>query len=176
MAVAPSLISEPLWQEASSANISSEFWRQWLLDPASLTQKLIDYSQDNFQVQVLAESMVKPLPSEAELLDVGIDELTWQREVLLLCHDVPCVYARTIIPQESFETVFTPVANLGNRSLGQLLFSDPQVARGELQVAKRVNEYVPQLEGLHPVCGRRSIFSLDGHQALVTEIFLQQLK
>lgn len=67
-------------------------------------------------------------------------------------------------------------AHLGNRPLGEMLFSDHRIVRGDMEIA-----HIEPGQELHAMAaghgraaiwGRRSIFLINDHPLLVNEIFL----
>ncbi len=99
------------------------------------------------------------------------------RQVLLCCGDQPLVFARTIIPVTTIKGAQRRYANMGNRPLGALLFTDRTMQREAVQVAQlpathAANQYTKTTE---PVWGRRSVFRVAGKPLLVSEYFLPEL-
>jgi len=151
----------------------------WLLDTSSLTQRLIAGSGGQFQVEVISEQWVKPMLSERELLGMNSDILARVRHVRLMCNGQPCVFARTVIPYTTLRGPVRRLSMLGNKSLGAVLFADPTMRRGDLEIAaigKNDFLYEQAMKGIrqirHHICGRRSLFYLSGKPLLVNEIFL----
>lgn len=154
----------------------------WLLDAASLTQRLISHCEGQFSVQVLDESWTRPAPGEIKVLGMKPGSIARVRQVQLLCDGVPWVFARTIIPYRTLQGPVRRLKLLGNRSLGEVLFADKSMVRGELEIAAiREGDFLYQkaTQGLqnHPavIWGRRSVFYLSGKPLLVSEIFLPDL-
>lgn len=151
----------------------------WLVSTDSLTQRLIDHCQLGFSVRVLQQSVERPLGSEAEMLNIPRGHFAFVRQVHLLCGDRPVVYARTVIPIETAHTRLKGLTRLGTRPLGAVLFSNPGMRRGKIQLAQ-----IASNQGLNvlahqnidtetrPIWGRRSLFYLYNQPLLVSEIFL----
>jgi chorismate--pyruvate lyase len=150
----------------------------WLLDPASLTRRLQTLCPGHFEVRVLLQRRGRPTSDEALLLGMRHNSNALVREVQLLCNGQPWVYARTVIPGRSMRGRLRRLARLGNRPLGAVLFADPGMRRGGVELA-----CILPGEALHsaanagdstqePVWGRRSVFRIAGHPLLVSEIFL----
>ena len=94
----------------------------------------------------------------------------------------PWVYARTIIPPPTFARKYHRFTRLGARSLGTMLFADPSMTRGEVEVACLTP--VDQLYYLatrdlddkpETIWGRRSLFRMGGKPLLVCEFFLPDI-
>lgn len=150
---------------------------EWLLDKGSLTQKLIAKSNDNFHVEVLQQKLQGVHLHEQQALAMRENCQAVVREVILYGSEQPWVYARTIIPQSSLEGPLQHLNNLGDKPLGEELFKDPTMTRGELEVAQLAgNELPKKLNHIsQPVWGRRSVFHLSQKPLLVCEFFLPAL-
>jgi chorismate--pyruvate lyase len=154
----------------------------WLLDRGSLTSRLLKASEGAFKVRLLHQGWGRPLYSESQLLRTRRAEAALVREVELLGHGTPWVFARTLIPASSLRGGARRLASLGDKPLGAVLFSDPSMRRGPIQVAR--------LQPRHPLFaaatshlqqkpaelwGRRTLFYLAGKPLLVNEIFLPEI-
>lgn len=155
----------------------------WLWDQTSLTARIKSVCRHaGFRVRVLRQGWGRPLYSEARLLGMRRGGRAIVREVELLCGDTPWVFARTLIPAVSLRGPARRLAHLGDRPLGEVLFSDQRMRRGETQVAR--------LQPRHPlftaatcnlaerpseIWGRRTLFYLSSKPLLVNEIFLPGL-
>ena len=64
------------------------------------------------------------------------------------------------------------LAELGSRSLGELLFSDRAFDRGELQACRYPAAWLPQAVREERLWARRSCFSRAALGVLVAEVFL----
>jgi len=74
-----------LWRQSTVARTHSvpAFWRDWLLHPGSLTQRLLDASDGQFKVEVLSQSLLRPSLSERRALSLPEHRLALVREVIL---------------------------------------------------------------------------------------------
>ncbi len=154
----------------------------WLTDSGSLTQRLRAHNKNDFSVQILSTHWMKPLPDECLSLDIPLTEMAYQREVRLMNGERANVYARTVIPLNTFQAMKQRFNSLGNRPLGDLLFTDPSVKRGSIQIAcLKPGQWLYEMalleESFRPEClwGRRSHFYISDKQILVNEIFLPAL-
>jgi chorismate--pyruvate lyase len=154
----------------------------WLFDPGSLTRRLRQCCPDRFQVRVLRQGWSRPGRDEARVLRLRPNARTWTREVQLFCGDQPWVFARTLIPAATLRGRGRRLTQLGSRPLGEVLFSDPGVQRGPVEIARIVTgQRLHQCavagfaEPPAAIWGRRSIFRIDGQPLLVCEIFLPDL-
>jgi chorismate--pyruvate lyase len=144
-------------------------WYSWLTDSGSLTQRLVKLSQGDFQVEVVRQGWFLPTRSEARALRMRSRQHALIREVRLLGKGQTWVYARSIIPAKTLTGRQRQLRMLGNRSLGSLLFSDPSMRRGPLQISQLL------LDTGERVWARRSLFYLSGKPLLVCEVFLPEL-
>lgn len=175
---------EPQWRSAQllpHAGISNAM-REWLLDEGSLTRRVVGNCAQSFSVQVLNQSWGTPLATENKVLEMAPDAKAWIREVELHCGTIPWVFARTLIPASSLEGDTRRLAELGNRPLGEVLFSDPKARRGRVEVAKLLPRHTLfRVASAHlknaPVhlWARRTLYYMEDRPLLVNEIFLPDL-
>jgi chorismate--pyruvate lyase len=140
----------------------------WLREPGSLTARLVRQSGGTFRVQLLAQYWGRPAPEEARRLGLHPGRYALIREVALMGHGEPWVRARSVLPITSLTGPGRRLRKLGNRSLGHLLFRDPTLRRGPIEIAR-----VGQPEGR--VFARRSHLIFHGRPVLVAECFLPAL-
>ncbi len=176
--------TEPLWRPVQRLNRAGipEKYRPWLLDPASLTERLIGHCPRQFHVQLLDQRRARPLDSEARAVGMRHGTRAVVRQVQLMCGDTPWVYARTIIPPPTLARKFHRFARLGARSLGAVLFADPSMRRGEVEVTCLTpGDFLYDLAACRLrdkpalIWGRRSLFRLGGKPLLVCEFFLPDI-
>lgn len=158
-------------------------YRGWLADHGSLTARLKSVCA-GFSVRVVRSGRMRPHHDETLPLRLQRREQAYVREVVLRCgHEKnrgEVVFAHSVVPAASLRGAWAPVTRLGTRPLGEALFRNPRVVRGELQY-RRVSARHPlmrqvRLAGLagdvNSLWARRSVFSLRGHPLMVTEVFL----
>lgn len=156
-------------------------WRHWLTDRGSLTRRLQSL-YPRFGVARLEQRMTAPHLDEVAPLGLYPGHLALVREVLLKNDGTPLVFAHSVIPPTGLKGPWAGLAGLGNRPLGAALFSNPRVARHALEY-KRVDRRHPLYRHAVPhvdappraLWARRSLFSLENHPILVTEVFLPAL-
>ena len=155
--------------------------RDWLLDASSLTRRLQQHCGGDFRVRLDWQGWARPALDECRVLGLHRRQHALIREVHLLCGDTPQVFARTVIPRSSLRGRERRLAHLGERPLGAVLFADPRMQRGEVEIARiepGAALYVHALGGegpdSGPIWGRRSLFWLGRRPLLVSEIFLWQ--
>ncbi len=154
----------------------------WLFDAGSLTRRLQQLCPGRFRVRVLRQYRGRPLLSEAHALGLAKRNHVWVREVQLLCQDQAWVFARTLIPLSALSGPCQHLAHLGTRPLGEVLFTDPNVHRGPVEVAciqagQRLHRraFGDGAEQPEAIWGRRSVFRMNHRLLLVSEIFLPDL-
>jgi chorismate--pyruvate lyase len=151
----------------------------WLLDTDSLTHRLVLACPSRFNVSVVSQQRARPLFEESRALGMTRRSQALVRQVQLRCAETPWVYARTVIPFATLTGSRRRLARLGNRSLGAVLFADPTLERGEVEVARldatqRLFAIMTAALPDRPpeIWGRRSLFRLGGKPLLVSEFFL----
>ena len=158
--------------------------RTWLLDSSSLSARLVRASNNHFRVQVLSQQWQSARPDEYRLLGIKPKQRCLIREVLLLCHEQPWVYARSVLPVTSLVGKLRHLRQFGTQPLGQLLFNTPGMRRNPFEIAQispvqlpaasrsiARDNLKPNMQS-EPAWGRRSRFSLYHKPLMVSEIFL----
>lgn len=160
------------WQAHSQLQhrVQPRALRQWLLDRGSLTERLIATSEGQFRVEVLQQQWGVASRDEAQLLGLKPRQAALIREVILYGRQQPWVYARSVLPAKSLGHSLRHLKQLGNKPLGAVLFSDPTMQRGDIEIAQLEPGLLPLVDS--PVWGRRSVFFLHKQPLLVSEIFL----
>ncbi|WP_409524280.1 chorismate--pyruvate lyase family protein [Nitrincola sp. MINF-07-Sa-05] len=158
------------WITAARRNLVPWQWRNWLCDRGSLTLRLTRASHNHFSVRLLEQGWGRPSASESCVLGMSGRQVALIREVELLGQGEPWVYARSVIPEETLTGRHRQLRHLGATSLGAVLFKDPDMRRGPLQVCRL---HSPELGELW---ARRSLFYLSEKPLLVCEVFLPALQ
>lgn len=140
----------------------------WLLETGSLTTRLVATAQGDFRVRVLAQYWGRPAREETRRLRLPAGRYALIREVELIGCGQAWVRARSVLPISSLTGPGRRLRRLGNRSLGGLLFRDPTLRRGPIEIAR-----LQQPEGR--VFARRSHLVYHGQPLLVAECFLPAL-
>lgn len=127
----------------------------------------------------LATGLARPNPDEYALLGLTPGCRAYVREVLLLCNEVPVVFAHSVLPPAGLRGGWNGITRLGSRSLGEALFSDHRIerqplaychVRGDHPLYRATARQQPLSVG--SLWARRSVFCLNSHPLLVTEVFL----
>jgi chorismate--pyruvate lyase len=154
-------------------------FRSWLADQGSLTHRLKQRCRQ-FSVRPVRVGFIRPNRDECPALKLRPYRLAYVREVVLHCDGNAVVFAHSAVPGGSLRGPWAAVTTLGSRPLGEALFSNPRVMRGDLQY-RRVQLRHPLARQARqagiPTAGqtlwaRRSLFTLHGHRLMVTEVFL----
>lgn len=152
--------------------------RRWLSDRGSLTRRLQARCRE-FRVAPQFTAHARPHPDEVSLLGMRLRERAYVREVLLVCDGAPVVFAHSVLPLAGLRGGWHGIGRLGSRSLGEALFSNRRIVRQTLAYRRlRANHPLYRAAAAHlPTAAgsfwaRRSLFCLDRHPLLVTEVFL----
>jgi len=151
----------------------------WLFAQGSLTQRLTALCRTEFRVQLINEGWQTLSNSECATLDIAHNSLGWVREVFLCDGQQAWVFARSVASQAALQTASFDISQLGTRSLGELLFSDPAFSRGPMYINHLPSTELPvqaqqQAKSAQRLWARRSCFQKDSLGVLVAEVFLPQ--
>lgn len=175
---------EPVWRPMRQIHhtMLDRDLATWLFDSSSLTERLISACSGSFSVQVLNQGWAHAMLNEAKTLNMRMTRRALVREVHLLCDEQPWVFARTIIPPHTMRGKRRRLAKLGQKPLGAVLFADKSMQRSEMEIACiKPGQQLYALATHHleaadqPIWGRRSVFYLNRHPLMVSEIFLPQI-
>lgn len=171
------------WHDHANGVNPSDNLRGWLIDPASLTYKLMAHCQQ-FRVQRLRQQRALCLAEEWRAIGLPRRRQVQERDVLLRCDGRPMVLGHTVVALDTTATEWPFFSTLGERSLGTTLFGDPLVVRGQLQFARLYGSH-PLVQRMcaatgnnsfvYPLWARRSIFRRKTGVMLVTEVFFPEI-
>lgn len=174
------MYSNTQWYKESRFVHSPAYLHPWLIHRGSLTQRLKSLSSQ-FSVIRLQQSHGLCLSNEYEVWSGKSRQYYPQREVLLLCDNIPLVWGYTVVVSQAVMRDWPFYQRLGTMPLGQRLFTDHSIHRGELEFSKigdshpyikRLNDVLPEPIVDHPLYARRSMFYRRQGAMLVTEVFL----
>ena len=134
--------------------------QSWLTDNGLLTARMRRLCKNNFRLEVLEDDA-----------SLATDTL---RRVILLCADVPCIYAETFLPAAT-RAAHPWLRGLGSEPLGEVLQSRPEVSRGAFEYALLASPQLPadaSINKARSLWARRSVFTVGREPLTVTEIFL----
>jgi chorismate lyase len=156
-------------------------YHPWLTTPGSLTARLRQHCPQ-FNVERLRQGHARPFNDEGAVIGLPRPAYALVREVVLRCGERPLVFAHSITPLDALDGAWREIVGLGNRPLGDALFSNPRIQRQALAFARidarhplyraaaKHLEIAPQT-----VWARRSLFLLHNAPLLVSEVFLPGL-
>jgi chorismate--pyruvate lyase len=151
--------------------------QSWVYETHSLTQRLRIKYGAGVAVKVLFNQWQLPFLSETQRLHLPYHRYNLIREVLLHIDDKPLILARTVLPQTTIAVAKRKLSNLGTRPLGEVIFSYPNLVRGELDIC-RIPEQIwtaqlKQQVKIDAVCwGRRTVYAIEQQPMLVSEFFM----
>ena len=159
----------------------SQHYRPWLIDNGSLTKTLQQRYAD-FSVQPVNLKYAKPLRDEVALLQQRPQQHALIREVLLIGNKKSVVFAHSVLPRPALRGAWNKLGRLGNKPLGATLFANPKVKRTPLEYKKLPRNHPLFLRAAQHLAkspsflwARRSVFSLNCANILVTEVFMPQI-
>lgn len=167
------------WNLKTQTTICPTKIQDWLYDQNSLTLKLESFPK-KFSVQIKQQVKMKPNKQLSGYFNHVQNILV--REVLLCLDKIPVIFAQTEIPFSTLTNTQANLSDIGNNSLGKILFQDPTMRRGKIEVTSFSTDSV-----LHDFCqaidqntnktlwARRSLFYINKKPLLVSELFLPAL-
>ena len=141
----------------------------WLTEEGSLTERLKNEFND-VKVDVIYEGL-------------ALEEKTdYIREVIIKSHDKPMIFARSQLKMNDLEDAWMCLKALGQQSLANILFKDPQISRRSLlyRVCESQDVLYRHLKSLgymqeEILWMRQSEWERHGKVLLLTEVFLSNL-
>lgn len=155
--------------------------QHWVCAESSLTVKVKELGV-SFSVEVINQCYKSLSITTKKILNTS-DNVALIREVVLKQGDTPLIYAQTVMPESTIIGTEARLAELGNQSLGQILFQSHHATRGKIEIslvekASPLGSYIEQHLNqpiIEPCFIRRSIFHLNDKPLLVNECFLPAL-
>ena len=102
------------------------------------------------------------------------------REVLLHVNYKPLLLARTVIPKRTVQVAHRNLSHLGNRPLGEVIFSYPDLERVTMDLttvgpsiwtqSAKTTANIQQ-----PIWARRTVYAIHKQPMLVNEFFLPEI-
>lgn len=153
--------------------------KPWLFESGSLTERIKQTQKGQFSVALLQQGWDKPFTNDALVLGLGLSQRALIREVLLCVEQTPVVFARTTLPLAMVKRSQELTA-LGNKPLGDVIFSYPSLSRDQLDLCKlkstQLKARVSDLcETQDTIFGRRNTYRLHHHRFVVSEFFLPSM-
>lgn len=126
-----------------------------LYTDGSLTEALCTVFKEPIRVDVLREFTRPCTAEEASRLQ---DTVLWQRDVVL-SGSTPLILARTRVSAKQLQSQLSSLKNLGDRPLGEWLFSQKQLQKTQFKVDTQKKQ-------------RDTLYQLNGATIWVQEIFI----
>lgn len=150
-------LQQIIWQTDFSP--LPDLQRKWLMVSGSLTAALKQRC-----TQFTVTPVFEGWSDQVVLCDVSPVKLSqpyWLREVILAGDQQGWIFARTIIPAETFHAYTQEIQQLGEQPIGEWLFRQP-TKRSQLMWGSANQQFA-----------RRSMLSLAQHTFLISELFLE---
>ena len=173
------------WQNKEIIRIKiknkNKFLSKFLFEDGSLSRLIRDKFRGRFHIDLINESWVIPMSYEKKVLSLRDNEIAFVRESYLNCNNKKLVYARTVIPKQTLKKKNQNLTRLGQKPLGEILFSSDKIYRDNIKYAK-----IPLSNELHNsakgncnissgLYSRQSIFYIKNKPLLVFEVFLPDI-
>jgi len=173
---------EPFWLENRQGlrNKLPDIVQSWTYESGSLTQRLRNVYGDAVAVKILLQRWHNPFLSERRLLKLPENRYSLTREVLLHVEGKPLILARTIIPTSTIKAAKNNLSHLGNRPLGEIIFSYPKLERIAMDITlidqSTWSQSAIAEAGIdQSIWGRRTVYAIAHKQMLVSEFFLPEI-
>ena len=167
------------WQSETQTHTCSEKIQSWLYDHNSLTLKLESLSK---RFKVCVQQQIKVHSSKQLSGYFDNENAILVREVLLYIDNTPVIFAQTEIPISTLTDDQITLSEIGDSSLGKILFQDPSMLRGQIEVTSfcansPIHDFCQSINQAtqDTLWARRSLFYLDNKPLLVSELFLPAL-
>ncbi|UZR96894.1 chorismate--pyruvate lyase family protein [Chondrinema litorale] len=156
----------------------------WLTRPYILSKAIKNVSV-SFKVHLLSQGNGNLIPDDLLNSANNSSNNGFIRQVFLCGNDIPWVYARVAIPNETLINHSNFFNDLDTRPIGEtFLYNNPKVSRSLFQVksftrADEIYQLALCTDGkkIKPekLWGRRSIFYLEESPFTITEVFLEEI-
>ena len=174
--------TELSWQYSPSIKDLPEKLGEWILYPGSFMKKLVEKGAVNPRVHLIRQNWQFPTLSEKEMLRITKRVYALIREVVIYSPNQKWMYARSVFPQHTLTGKERCLARLKNKSLGSVLFKDPNIERSPFEVIC-LNASMPFHQAISKemnvseenLWARRSTFMLKNKALLLTEVFLPDI-
>lgn len=102
----------------------------WLNQTASLTATLREHSGEA-RLDVLKQDWRQASWWDRQVLELQ-PGLVWQRDILMFSRDTACWFARSIIPENTWQANGDVFVRLQDEALGDIVFNHPDIERDRL--------------------------------------------
>lgn len=164
--------------KVAAAQITDADLHPFIFHEGSLTRLIQDACDGEFGVKIQSADWSIPLSEEAELLGLPLEQEVFVRESWLQCNLTNLIFARSIIPAATLTGKLSSVTELGEGSLGELLFAENDCERTEMRFARLTEScelyqhIIPQQPLETIIWVRQSLFRINRKPLLIMEVFL----
>ncbi len=137
--------------------------RDWLIYPGSFVERLKKHGVHYPRIRVLYQGWQYPSPLERKRLNIPARTCAFIREVSIGNENKTFMFARTVFPKTVLRGKWRCFQHLKNKTLGSILFKN-HFKRSQFEILKTKETWM-----------RRSIFSREENQLLLTEYFLKDV-
>ena len=120
--------------------VHNEIITSWLLEKGPITKRI--KKTGSFQLNLIQDKLSKISIDDKKFINTESEKIK-KREVILLCNDLPIVFAQTIIPTETIENGFSELGNLGTKPLGDILFEKDIFVRNSIVLPLSQTIHIP---------------------------------
>ena len=168
-------------KEIIRIKIENKRLSRFLFEDGSLSRLIQDKFNGRFHIELINESWIMPMSYEKKVLSLRDNEIAFVRESYLNCNNKKLVYARTVIPKQTLKKKNQNLTKLGQKPLGEILFSNDNIYRANIKYARipKSNELHNRAKGNLDISSdlysRQSIFYIKNKPLLVFEVFLPDI-
>jgi len=156
----------------------------WLTKPYVLSHALRN-SAPSLSLQLISQHVDVVFPDEASRLDLKVEKQNIVRKIFLHSVETTFVFARTIIPAQTYAALQTEIESVGDNFIGEyLIYNRDEIKRDKFEFAY-LTPAMNMMQELHSIMpfddtnkilwARRSCFWIKQCPLLITELFLEGL-
>ena len=105
---------------------------EWLYHEKSMTNKLKNYSNE-VKLEIIKHVWEQTNAWDNQTLGLVFNTNVLHREILMWAGINPCWYARTILPQSTYEANDAPFKRLKTEALGDIIWTSPRFKRSDMK-------------------------------------------
>lgn len=156
----------------------------WLTKPYVLSHALRKASAD-LNLEFISQEPDIIFPDEASRLNLPAEKQTLVRKIFLQSGQNPYVFARTIIPPQTYAALQAEIESVGDNFIGEyLIYNRNGIKRDPFEFAymtpsmnmmQERQSFIPFSDINNTLWARRSCFWIKQLPLLITELFLENL-
>lgn len=165
------------YDQYSAPPMPIKHWENLIFE-GSLTEHLRKITHNAIEHRLKFEGFAHPNLEECLPLSIKPNNRAWIREIEWIYKGHIWVYARVVIPEKTALIQNSLLTKIGNKSLGDFLFKDPNLQRSSFEICRIPSNHIYRQiadEENHllskALWARRSVFHFQHHPLLVIEIF-----